>query len=177
MLYKVRDFVIAGILKQFYHDVFESHIHYACIIWGQNICTINCLFILPKKALKFIHFTERNGHTAPLFFKSKMVELPDKIKIENCLFISKYVNSKLPPIFNSWFSPTSHNYQTSFATKSHLKIPTVTTTTYGKGAFISMATKTWNNIQSQIKDSMINTFSPNKLKIFLFDFYLNLFQT
>ena len=31
------------------------------------------------------------------------------------------------------------------------------------GAFISMATKTWNHIQSKIKDPMINTFSPNKL--------------
>ena len=126
-----------------------------------------------------IHFKERNAHTAPLFFKSKIVKLPDKIKIENCLFISKYVNNKLPPIFNSWFifSSTSHNYEISFATKGPLKIPTDTTTTYGKGAFISMATKTWNNIQSQIEDSMINTFSPNKLKIFLVEFYLNLYQT
>ena len=40
-----------------------------------------------------------------------------------------------------------------------------------------MASKTWNNTQRQIKDPMVNTFSQNKLKIFLFDFYLNLFQT
>ena len=72
---------------------------------------------------------------------------------------------------------TFHNYETSFAAKGHLKIPTVTTATYGKGAFISIATKTRNNTQSQIKDPMINIFSPNKLKIFLFDFYLNLYQT
>ena len=143
------------------------------------MCTINQLFILQKKALRLIHFKERNAHTAPLFFKSKIVKLPDKIKIENFLFISKYVNNKLPPIFNSWFifSSTCHNYETSFAAKGHLKIPTVTTTTYVKGAIISMATKTWNNTQNQIQDPMINTFSPNKLKIFLFDFCLNLYQT
>ena len=40
-----------------------------------------------------------------------------------------------------------------------------------------MATNAWNNIQGQIKDPMINTFSPNKLKIFLFDFNLNPYQT
>ena len=40
-----------------------------------------------------------------------------------------------------------------------------------------MATKIWNNTQIQVKDPMINTFSPNKLKVFLFDFYLNLYQT
>ena len=93
------------------------------------------------------------------------------------MFSSAYVNNKLP--LNSWFifSCAYHNYKFSFATKNHLKIPTVTTTAYGKGAFISMVIKTRNNIQSQIRDPMINTFSPNKLKIFLFDFYLNLYQT
>ena len=51
MLYNVRDFVDAGILKSIYYALFELHIHYACIIWGQNVCTINQLFILQKKAL------------------------------------------------------------------------------------------------------------------------------
>ena len=114
------------------------------------MCTINRLFILQKKALRLIHFKEGNAHTAPLFLKSKTVKLPDKIKIENCFFISKYVNNKLPAIFNSWFifSSSFHNFETSFAAKGHLKIPTVTTATYGKGASISMTTKTWNNTQS-----------------------------
>ena len=111
MLYKVRDFVDAGILKSIYHALLDLHIHYACITWGQNVCTINQLFILQKKALRLIHFKERNAHTAPLFFKSKVVKLPNKIKIENCIFISKYVNNMLPPIFNSCFifSSTCHN--------------------------------------------------------------------
>ena len=101
MLYKVRNFVGAGILKSVYHSLFESHIHYACTIWGQSVHTINQLFILQKKALRLIHFKERNAHSAPLFFKSNQ-KIPEKIKIENCLFISKYVNNKLPPNFNSW---------------------------------------------------------------------------
>ena len=124
MLYKVNDFVDAGILKSIHHALFVSHIHYSYIIRGQNVCTINRLFILQKKAFRLIHFKECNAHSAPLLFKSKVVKLPDKIKIENCLFISKYVNNKLPTIFNSWFifSSTYHNYETSFAAKVHLKI-------------------------------------------------------
>ena len=94
MLYKVRDFVGGGILKSIYYALFESHIHYACNIWGQNVCTINRLFILQKKALRLIHFKESNASTVPLFFKSKVVRFPDKIKIENCLFISTYVDNK-----------------------------------------------------------------------------------
>ena len=93
------------------------------------------------------------------------------------IYVASVALNALDIIFNSWFIffSTFHNYETSFAAKGHLKVLTVTTTTYGKGAFISMATKTWNNTQSQIKDFMINTFSPNKLKWFLFDFFLNLY--
>ena len=40
MLYKIRYFVNAGILKAVYHALFESHTHYVCIIWGQNLCAI-----------------------------------------------------------------------------------------------------------------------------------------
>ena len=66
----------------------------------------------------------------PLLFILKILKLPDKINIENCFFFSKYVNSKLPPVFNSWiiFSATFNNYETSFATKCHLKISAVTKT-------------------------------------------------
>ena len=119
MLYKARDFVDVRISKSIYHALFELHIHYACIIWGQNVCTINRLFVLQKKALRLIRFKERNAHSATLFLKSKIVKLPAKIKIENCLFISKYVKNKVPPIFNSWFmfSSTCHNYETSFQPK------------------------------------------------------------
>ena len=52
MLYKVRDFVNANILKSIYYALFESHINYACIIWGQNISTINRLYILQKRHLE-----------------------------------------------------------------------------------------------------------------------------
>lgn len=101
-----------------------------------------------------------------------MVEISDKIEIENFLFINKSVSNILLPIFNSWFvfSFISHDCETSFATKFHLQIPTAAVTTYSKGTFMNMATKACNNIQSQIKDPVIDTFSPNKPKISIFDF-------
>ena len=83
----------------------------------------------------------------------------------------------LPSLIAGLYFPPLFITETPITAIGHLKIPTVTTATYGKGAFIIMATKTWNNTQIQVKDPMINTFSPNKLKIFLFDFYLNLYQT
>ena len=140
MLYKVRGFVNVGIYKgnssYFISHILIIFIMHGCIIWGQ--CMHNqSSFPTSKESTKIdslIH--EREAYTATLFFKLKLVKLTDKNEIKNSLFISKHVNNKLPPIFNSWsiFSSTSRNYDTPFANKDHLYIPIVTTTTYGKGA-------------------------------------------
>ena len=58
----------------------------ACIIWGQNISTINPPYILQKKALRIINFKEHNAHSSPLLY-SKIVKIADKVKIEKCLFL------------------------------------------------------------------------------------------
>ena len=34
MLFKVRDYINTGILESVCHVLFESCIHYTCIIWG-----------------------------------------------------------------------------------------------------------------------------------------------
>ena len=172
MLYKIRDFVNANILKSIYYALFESHINYACIIWGQNISAINRLYIHQKKALRIINFKEHNAHSFPLFHYSKIIKIADKVKIENCLFINKYTNNKLPSIFTNWFTflSMSHIYQTLFASKGNLQIPSVQT-------FVYLVIKTWNDIKKEMKAVMLNTFSLVKLKSLLVEFYLNMYKT
>ena len=78
-----------------------------------------------------------------------------------------YTNNKLPSIFTNWFtfSSMSHNYQTSFASKGNLQIPSAQTISYGKNAFVYMIIRTWNDIQKEMKGVMLNTFSLVKTKI------------
>ena len=122
MLYKVIDFVNANILEALYYALFESHINYPCIVWRQNISTINRLYILQKKELRTINFKEGNAHCSPLFHYSKIIKIEDKVKTENCFFINKYSNNKLPSIFTNSFTFSSifHNYETSFVSKGNL---------------------------------------------------------
>ena len=119
-----------------------------------------------KKVFRIINFKERNAHSSPLFHYSKIIKIADKVKIENCLFINKYTNNKLPSIFTNWFifSSMSHNYQTLFATKGNLQIPSVQTISYGKNPFVYMVIRTWNHILREMKGVMLNTFSLAKLK-------------
>ena len=49
MLYEVRDYVNAGILKSISYVLLESHIHCACIKLGENACTINCLLYSKRR--------------------------------------------------------------------------------------------------------------------------------
>ena len=176
MLYKVRDFVDANILKSIFYALFESHINYACIIWGQNISKIICLYILQKKALRIVNYKELNAHLF-LCFITLNIKITDKVKIENCLFINKYTNNKSPSIFTNWFTFSSmfHNYQTLFTSKGNLQIPMSKQHHMEKMLLFSyMVIKTWNDIQKEIKSVMINTFSLVKLKSLLIEFYLNM---
>ena len=95
-----------------------------------------------------------------------------KVKIENCLFINKYSNNKLPYIFTNWFtfSSMSHNYQTLFALLKRIFKSLVSKQPYGKNAFVYMVIKIWNDIQKEMKSVMLNTFSLVKLKSLLIEF-------
>ena len=86
-------------------------------------------------------FECRNAHSNPLFFRHEIIKLPDKILMENCLFISKSVNFNLPQIFNHWFifSSDSHNYETSSYSKGLLKVKIVNTKKCGGEAMINNA--------------------------------------
>ena len=104
MLFKVREFVNAKILKSIYYAILDCHLNYANTVWAQNRNSMNRRIILQKKALHIMSFECRNAHSNPLFFRHEIIKLPDKIKMENCLFIGKSINFNLLPIFNHWFT-------------------------------------------------------------------------
>ena len=107
MLYKVRNFVDAGILKSIYQVLFASHIHYACILWGQNMCTINQLFILQKKALWLIHLKNVMPILLLSFSNQKLWNFPIKLELK-ILFSSASMSTThyLPSLIAAlYFSP------------------------------------------------------------------------
>ena len=119
MLFKVREFVNTKILNSICYAILDCHLSYANTVWGQNRNLMNRLIILQKKALHIMSFECRNAHSNPLLFRNEIIKLPQKLIMENCLFISKSINFNLPPIFNHWFTFSSnpHNYETSRSSK------------------------------------------------------------
>ena len=52
MLCKERDFFNANILKSIYYALFESHINYACIIWGKTSAQLTIATFSRKRHLE-----------------------------------------------------------------------------------------------------------------------------
>ena len=88
-------FVNIKILKSISNAIFDCHLNHANTAWGQNRYSMNRLIILQKKSLHIISFECRGAHSNPLF-RHEIIKLPDKILMENCLFISKSINFNLP---------------------------------------------------------------------------------
>ena len=102
-LFKIRNYVNFNTLKAIYFAIFDSHINYAHLKWGQNV---NCAFrvvTFQKKAIIIINNQSMNSHSSLLFKKSNILKFADKILINNIIFISKPINNLQTPIFKNWF--------------------------------------------------------------------------
>ena len=72
---------------------------YSCIVWAQNINTVNRLIILQKKALQILNFKDQLFHLSSFFSENNILKFSDKIALENILFVNKSINKQVSPIF------------------------------------------------------------------------------
>ena len=128
LLLEIRNYVKMKTLRNMYFAIFDPHLTYSCIVWVQNINTVNRLIILQKKALRIMNFKEL-FHSSPLFSENNILKFSDKITLKNILFVNKSINRQVPPIFYDWFtfSGDLHRYETCWSVNDHLNIPTFRT--------------------------------------------------
>ena len=96
LLYKITNYVSCNTLKAISFAIFDSHINYANLVWGQNPNSKLRIITLQKKALRILNNQTRNSHSGPLFKKSNILKFEDKILISNIIFLSKSINNLLP---------------------------------------------------------------------------------
>ena len=134
LLYTIRNFVNRHILRTIYFAIFDTHLNYGNLIWGQNLNAVSRIVVLQNKALRIRNFHSRDSHSSPSFKSNHILKLEDKILIENTLFINKSLSNLLPPIFKNWFTFCSdvHNYQTVSSTSDKIFKPSYRTDSFGK---------------------------------------------
>ena len=62
----IRNYINKLTLRTIYFAIYDSHINYANLIWGQNLHSLSRIIILQKKALRIMNFQSRDSHSSPL---------------------------------------------------------------------------------------------------------------
>ena len=141
------------ILKAVYYSLFDTHLRYACQVWGQSNSDILVLVQRAQnKALRIINFQEERHPSEPLFTKTKILNLTNIITSNNCMLVFDHLNSSLPAIFNDLFIPfkEQHSHNTRGARRYVLNIPKMKTSFYGSRSVQIKSVKDWNNIIDKI---------------------------
>ena len=164
LLFKIRNYVNFNTLKSIYFAIFDSHINYTNLIWGQNVHSAFRIATLQKKAIRIINNQPRNSHSSLLFKKSNILKFEDKILINNIIFISKSINNLQPPIFKNWFIFCSdiHKYDTFSSSADKLFEPSYRTDSYGRNSVIIGAINCWNKMQNILRNQSLKSLDPPK---------------
>ena len=153
MLSKIRHYVPQSILIQLYYTLIYPYLTYAVTTWGNTYSTtLQPLYVLQKKALRIITFSEYRAHSNPLFHHLKILKFSDLLFINNALFVYDFHANILPSVFHDFFTPVNrvHQYNTRLASKDSYYISKVRTN-YGKFNIRFVGAKVWNSIQEDFK--------------------------
>ena len=91
--------------------MFNSHLIYACAIWGQNQtnCYFKKLLRLQEKALRIINFKPQTSPSDYIFKENKIRRISDFINYKYTLFVRKSIRRENVVIFNDTFTPLNLN--------------------------------------------------------------------
>ena len=175
LLSKIRHYVPMHLLRTIYYSIFNSHLIYACEIWGQNQNSLRFTKVtkLQNKALKVINFQSSDSPTGPLYQRNKVLKIADFISYKNALFVRNTLKKENPQVFHEMFVMLNqnHTYNTRAATYHFLDIPQVKSTHFGQYSVKFQASETWNNLQ-RTQNLDLLTSEPSEFKKALLDAYL-----
>ena len=175
LLSKIRHYVPMHLLRTIYYSIFNSHLIYACEIWGQNQNSLRFTKVtkLQNKALKVINFQSSDSSTGPLYQRNKVLKIADFISYKNALFVRNTLKKENPQVFHEMFVMLNQNHtcNTRAATYHFLDIPQVKTTHFGQYSVKFQASENWNNLQSTQNLDLL-TSEPSEFKKALFETYL-----
>ena len=113
-----------------------------------------------------LYFLNHNAHTSPLFRELNILNLPDKVALENCPFMNKYFNKYLPFIFKNWFTVSSnfYNYNTRWSNLGCIVVAHRNTKPYGRNAVNISAVYSWNHFQKLNENNLFISYHQISLR-------------
>ena len=153
ILVKLRHHLPSDILKTVYYSLFDTHLRYACQVWGQSNSDILVMVQRAQnKVLRIINFKEEWHPSAPLYTETEILNLTNIITLNNYMLVFDHLNSSLPAIFDDLFKAfkEQHSHNTRRARRYVLNIPKMKTSSYGSRSVQVKSIKDWNDIIDKI---------------------------
>ena len=86
LIVKIRHYTPKLLLKTFYYSLCNSHLIYACQIWGQTKSNLlKKAQILQEKALRIINFLPNTAPVNKIYKKSKIFKISDYGSLQDAL--------------------------------------------------------------------------------------------
>ena len=145
-----------------YYSVIYPFLTYGVHVWGLTFPSfLTQLFIIQKRAIRIVSFSEPKSHSEPLFKSLNLLKLNDVIKSQILSFVYQWSRRLLPPCFSKYFNFTSsvHSYSTRQSHNRNLHVASVNTSQYGLCSLKFTGPRLWNSLPTSITNS-------NSLKIF-----------
>ena len=160
---KLRHFVPIKTLLSVYYAIFHSHVLYGCSVWSMTTITnINIINILQKKCLRIMNFQLFNCHSNSLFKDNKILKLNDIIKFQQLKLAFQFKNNLLPNDLRKLFQYNINIFNTRNMSQGGLKVPKISTVSYGNRSLRYNVPLTWNNFINNVDMDNINNL--NQLK-------------
>ena len=169
----MRHYVPQDTLISIYFSLFNSHISYCPQIWAQsqNLHT-NRVYVLQKRALRIITFSDFNASSSPLFLRLGILNFFDFIKYLNIVFVYNVINCNCPISILDAFNFTFNirDRETARLKKGILRLPKCSTISFGNRSIHYQSVLAWNNLQQYLSVVDLSLLPFHRLK-YLTKFY------
>ena len=112
---KLRYYLNTEILIRVYHALFNSHLQYAILCWGNTVITnLNRLQVLQNRAIRNISRAPRFFRLDNYYLNYRILKVQDLYKLEVAKFMHGHYNDTMPSCFNTFLQETNetHSYNT-----------------------------------------------------------------
>ena len=168
---KLRYYINLKMLKQLYYNLIYPFLTYAILSWGNTYKTrLTKIVTKQNKVVRQIFFANSRENANPLY------KILDILKFENILkhkigcFTFKILNksSSVPKPFTNYLQKASnvHSYNTRYAKNLNIQRPKIRTN-YGIHSSKYLASKVWETIPKEIKNSTSFIIFKIRLKTYL----------
>ena len=165
ILCKARHKLFTSALISLYNTLVLPYLTYCIVIWGKTYKKLmRSVFILHKKIMRIITFSDYRAHTNELFKKHKVLKFESLYDYFSGILMYKSYHRTLPSFYNDFFAYNNfnHSYNTRYGNDYQLPKRRSTRLSFSVQTY---GPPIWNNLPINIKDSKsLDTFKRNLKK-------------